>query len=263
MLFAKPGSEFFDSDWVQHGFCVIQKDIPYWNSHDLCLYFDIILVCIGLLIYQSLKGMPIPAMKSADDLMLFNLLGHLGHGIAHGFIAQKYRGVQHEDGDVFNGSEHISFIQKFLQSDDQERMKMEIMKHMAVSLGFWFALLKGIMPNITMMKLSITTIAVYIGGLFVKDVLGFAYVQAVLAVAFTTTQLILPREKKEFFYAVSAVGSFFLSIIPWIESTACQSIAAKMGGHLMYDVAIPIMVIVTYCASWRHYSGMKVKEKAI
>eukprot|EP00553_Chaetoceros_curvisetus_P000632 CAMPEP_0204621600 /NCGR_PEP_ID=MMETSP0717-20131115/7253_1 /ASSEMBLY_ACC=CAM_ASM_000666 /TAXON_ID=230516 /ORGANISM="Chaetoceros curvisetus" /LENGTH=270 /DNA_ID=CAMNT_0051636043 /DNA_START=104 /DNA_END=916 /DNA_ORIENTATION=+ len=256
MIFAKPGNKFFDSDWIQHGFCVIQKDVPYWNSHDLCLYFDIVLVCFGLLIYKSLKGMPVPAMKSLDEVTLFSLLGHLGHGIIHGFIARNYR----EGGG--EGAQHISSIEKLLQSDDEENMKMKIMKHMAVNLGFWFALLKGILPNLALRKLSITAIVAVIGGLFVKDVLGFAYVQAVITIAFTSTQLVLPREKKEFSYATSAAGPFVLSVIPWIESTACQSIAAKMGGHLIYDVAIPVVIMVSYCASWHHYSGKKMKEKA-
>lgn len=249
MLFAKPGSGIFDSEWVEHGFCVVQKDVPHWNSHDLCLYFDTILVAIGLLIYQSLKGMPNPAMKSADEMMIFNLLGHLGHGIAHGFIATKYRG---DDVD-FAGAQHISHID-MLVGGGEEINQIEIVKHAVIGAGFWFGMLRGIVPTLGMTALTIASVSAYLGRLFVRDILGFAYVQAVIAVAFTSTQLMLPKEKKDFCYAAFAASSLVLSIIPWVESTACQNVAAKVGGHLIYDVSIAVLLIAAYTASWFHYS---------
>ena len=75
ILFAKPdtGSTLFDQEWLEHGFCVINQDIPYMNTHDLCLYVDTVLVALGLLMHRKLKGtIKHQAMKSSDDLLLYN-----------------------------------------------------------------------------------------------------------------------------------------------------------------------------------------------
>mmetsp|Transcript_21391 Transcript_21391/g.46448 ORF Transcript_21391/g.46448 Transcript_21391/m.46448 type:complete len:277 (-) Transcript_21391:196-1026(-) len=251
--FAKPGSAFFDEEWVKHGFCVIQQDIPYWNSHDLCLYFDVILVTVGLLVYGSLRGMPTPEMKYADEMMLFNLLGHLGHGVAHGFIGATFR-----SGD-YVGAQHITGMEQLLAMKEDQ---MKILTHVCIGIFFWVGLLKGVVPKVSTGKVSISAVVVYIGGLFVTDVLGFAYVQAVIAVAFASTQLMLPREEKHFAYAAFALISVPLSIIPWVESTACQDFASKFGGHLIYDMAIPTLLTAAYYFSWRHYSVQKKDKQA-
>lgn len=67
--YAKPGESttIFDKEWLEHGFCVINQDIPYMNSHDLCLYVDTVLVALGLLMHHKLKGkIDHQAMKSSQ-----------------------------------------------------------------------------------------------------------------------------------------------------------------------------------------------------
>jgi hypothetical protein len=253
-LYANPGSKFFDDDWIQHGFCVIQKDIPYFNSHDLCLYFDVLFVSVGLIIYWSLKGMPVNAMKTADEMMLFNLLGHLGHGFAHGFIATNYRS---EDGlrDVTSQS---SVVGRYMNGEEDI---VELVKALCLGLVFWFGLLKGACPKLPLSKIGMLAMFIVYGSLFVRNVLGFAYVQAVITVAFSGTQLMLPEDEKNFVFAANSVAGFVISLIPWVESTLCHRVLAKFGGHLVYDISIPIALIVAYCVSWRHYSSLQKKEK--
>lgn len=257
ILHAKPDAtyEIFDSDWIQHGFCVINRDVPYYSSHDLCLYFDTAIVAFGLLIYHRLKGQP--EMKSADDMMLFNLLGHLGHGIAHGFIAREYRRR-----DDFTGAEHVSMIKNYLQNHEQLSAAVcgEFILYSFVGIGFWCGLLKGVLPKVDMTKLVFVSALVSIVQMFVRDVLAFTYVQAVLTVAFTSTQLVIPREEKGIFYCAFAVASVMLSIVPWLESTACQLFVARLGGHLIYDVSIAVLLIAAYCISWHHYYSAKIAD---
>lgn len=244
---AKPGAGVFDEEWVEHGFCVINKDVPYWNSHDLCLYFDTVLVAIGLLIYNSLKGMQVPVMKNADDYMLFRLLGHLGHGIAHGFIAVKYRE------DNFEGTQNITLMERVQQGDEGGTIHLVVKA--AVGVGFWCGLMKGVAPSLTPKNLvTLSFLAAYCQ-LHVRDTLAFGYVNAVLTVMSAYMQIMLPSEKKEYSYALFSVISLVLSIIPWIEAMACQSVASKFGGHLIFDVTIPVGVTAAYIASYRHYSG--------
>lgn len=213
-----------------------------------------VLVIIGFIVYWSLKGMQVKAMKSADEMMLFNLLGHLGHGLAHGFIAKNYRS---EDGlkDVMSQS---SVLGRYM---DGEEDLGELVKAICLGLVFWFGLLKGACPKLSLSKIGMLAMIVVYGSLFVRNVLGFAYVQAVITVIFSGTQLMLPEDEKNFVFAANAAAGFFISLIPWVESTSCQRILAKFGGHLVYDISIPIALIVAYCASWRHFSVLHKKEK--
>ena len=249
--FAKPmsdgGSNIFDQEWLEHGFCVINQDIPYMNSHDLCLYVDTVLVALGLLMHHKLKGkIDHQAMKSSDDLLLFNMLGHLGHGIAHGFIGAEFR----KEG--FEGAQHGTYMERAERGDEGSMIEMMIK---AIALfGFWCGLLKGVAPSLPMKQLMLLSLLVGYVHLHVPSILIFGYVNAVLTVLNTYVQLNLPSEMKEYSYVAYSLVSLVLSIIPWIEATACQSIASKLGGHLIFDVAIPIGVMVAYLSSFRHYS---------
>jgi hypothetical protein len=244
LLYAKPGDDtLFEKDWIENGFCVVNKTVPFWNSHDLCLYFDTILVLIGFFMYNQMKG--IPMNEAADQLFIFNILGHLGHGIAHGFIATKYR-----TGAFMDDLKYSTRIEQYSVAIDIT----EFCKTTAIGLGFWFALLKGIMPKVKWTVIAVTTVLVQFGSLFVRQNLGFAYVQAVLAIGFTSTQLTLSKLEKNYTYAVFAAASLPLSIIPWIESMGCHTeLVKKLGGHLMYDIAIPILLFAAYATSCNHY----------
>jgi hypothetical protein len=248
VLFAKPGSQIFDEQWVEDGFCVINKDIPYWSTHDLCLYCDILLVIVGWGIYERLRDSG-PEMKSMDDLMRFNLLGHLGHGAAHGFIAyQLYRAPgSHEQ---IQGTSNT--LEKFLQMD-----MMLLVPGIWLFLAFWFGLLKGAMPKASNKTIAVLTVLVSTGQLFVKEIFAFGYVQAILAVAFTCTQLRLPAKDKNFSYFANSTTSLAISLVPWVECLACQSVASKLGGHLIFDVSIPIFLGGSYVASWLHCDQKK------
>ena len=162
-----------------------------------------------------------------------NLLGHLGHGFIHGYIGAKYRSGETLGVESNTGMERMM---KLLHDDNS----VEICKRVLILLGFWFGLLLGVMPKVPKARVAILAIVVYISGeMFVTYVLVFAYVQAVSGVAFASTQLSLSRDEKDYVYAAFALVSIPVSIIPWIESTACQRVASKLGGHLMYDVSIP------------------------
>ena len=175
--YAKPlgGSNIFDQEWLEHGFCVINQDIPYMNSHDLCLYVDTVLVALGLLMHHKLKGnIDHQAMKSSDDLLLFNMLGHLGHGIAHGFIGAEFR----KEG--FEGAQHGTYMERAERGDEGSMIEMMIK---AIALfGFWCGLLKGVAPSLSTKQLMLLSLLVGYVHLHVPSILIFGYVNAVLTV---------------------------------------------------------------------------------
>ena len=92
--------------------------------------------------------------------------------------------------------------------------------------------------------------------------LGFAYVQVVIAVVFALTQLTLTKEEKDFAYAVFTAAFVPLSMIPWIGNTLCQDLAPKFGGHLMYNVIISILITAAYYFSWGHYLAQNRYKEA-
>lgn len=256
ILFAKPGSEIFDEQWVEDGFCIVNKEIPYWTSHDLCLYLDVVLVLIGWRIYSRLSGSS-PEMKAMDDLMKFNLMGHLGHGAAHGFIAYHlYRTPSDRTDEMAAGSRNT--LENFLQVDT-----MLLIPGIWLFLAFWFGLLRGVIPKGSNRTIALLTVLVSTGQLFVKEVFSFGYVQAVLAIAFTISQVGLPAKEKEFSYLATSTASVAVSLVPWVEALACQSLASKLGGHLIYDASIPICLGGSYVASWLHYSKGNKRRKQL
>merc|ERR1719266_2175012 len=82
-------TSIFDPLWKTDGFCVSNKDVPYWNSHDLCLYVDTVLaVVLGVLYYILHKT---PGMEIANDYTFFNIPAILAHGLGHGGIGKAIR----------------------------------------------------------------------------------------------------------------------------------------------------------------------------
>jgi hypothetical protein len=247
VFYATPESTFFDEEWVRHGFCISNPEVPYWNSHDLCLYSDTILVAIGLIIYYKCKGMPEQEMKDMDHYLISNMLAHLGHGLGHGVFGAKYR--QGDSGSRAE-SEHISMIDKYMQEVDI----MGLASYMGLSLVFYFFTLKGVGNFKNRTELLLVSIMACLGSLYVKDVLLFTYVQAVIFVTISWAAFSLPSErKKSVSYCSLAGGSAIITIIPWIESTACQNFAVKLGGHLIYDTTIALGVITNYCLAYHRY----------
>lgn len=246
LVYAEPGSKIFDEQWVQDGFCVINKDVPYFSSHDMCFYADFLLVLVGFRVHQNLKD-SCAEMKLMDDLMKFNLLGHLGHGIAHGVIAWVLyrRGAA----DSESSTTSSNAMQQFTNMDTWQRLPL-----LVILFFFWCGLLKGAMPKSSNTTVALFSLPAVLGQLIVKEVFSFGYVQAVLSVAFTYTQLNLTSDLKNYGYLANSIAFVAVSLVPWVECMACQSFASKLGGHLIYDVSIPLSLGTSYVASWYHFN---------
>ena len=86
-----------------------------------------------------------------------------------------------------------------------------------------------------------------------------------LTMAAASEKLNDSKIEKKFDYCALSVASMAISLVPWIESMACESVASKFGGHLMYDLSIPIFFMVAYVTSWihlnKHSNGIKTQNK--
>ena len=147
------------------------------------------------------------------------------------------------------GEKTSSIAEKYL-----EMGMMELTMNVLVGLAFWFVMLKAIMYKTSNSSIALASIPAFAGIIFLRTNMTLGYVQAVIAMAATSEKLNDSKVEKNFDYCALSVASMAISLVPWIESMACESVASKFGGHLMYDLSIPIFFMVAYVTSWMHFN---------
>jgi len=231
-------SEIFDPMWQLDGFCVANKDIPYWNSHDLCLYFDTIASIVLGILFLFLKDSA--GMEKVDKFLEQNIFGIFAHGVGHGYLSKGIR-----DGQFLSEESTLTS----LQGNDI----IQYISTFSALMFFCFFMLKTAMPEAPNQRVLFVSIIFFLGLLNVNSKFSFTYVQTVLFLAYSLSQLWKPnKEKKEFTYPFSALALgipiFFMGLL---ESTSCSRAAVdKIGGHLIYDGTIPVTVFIFYVVCW-------------
>lgn len=241
VIFFKNSTSIFDATWAKDGFCVSNATIPYWTSHDLCLYADIVGAAICGLSYLLLHKKE--GMEKANGFVYHNLLGILFHGFAHGMVGAAMRGEKY--------SQEVSSDQPYLFSLLENESWMIVIQKVLLSdtVGFWLFwifLLKAAMKDTGFVGIIPLSFLSYIGSLGVRPSFGFTYTQTVLLIAFAVNQLNLPKHDKGFEYVVYGLFSLPVGLIGWAESTICSSTIIHYGGHLLYDAYIPLSMLSFY-----------------
>jgi len=231
----------FDATWVPEGFCVSNREVPYWNSHDMCMYFDTVGSIIAGLCYLALKDTP--GMGPANELVKFNVFGIFAHGLAHGAFGKAIRDNVVPE----NPSALIEDLLREYQEGNFE-MLFGVVKYMLVLVIFWVGLLKASMPQSSVSKVVVPLALVStILNMVVPPQFGFTFVQTVLLFAFSLNQLMRPTHEKTIEYArYPMYVGVPLSFISWLESTQCENFVIHYGGHLLYDAWVPISMITFY-----------------
>jgi len=238
LRFADPSNDnsnsMFDEQWKSQGFCVMNLEEPYCNSHGLCLYADT-LASVGVAaLYLALHKSP--GMEKINPMMKWQSLSVLTHGIAHGVISYHLRQAR-EQGKV----------NLWEQANDNPN---NLYSKVFVGLVFWFPMIKSFLDHLSSGAVfGMSLLVTWVGHLFVPDLFGFMYVQTVIGIMFGFQQL-LQKDKNHFAYMIFPVITFPLSIIPWFESMACSSWFMKYGGHVLYDVSIPLSLCAAYLLCW-------------
>mmetsp|Transcript_23742 Transcript_23742/g.51307 ORF Transcript_23742/g.51307 Transcript_23742/m.51307 type:complete len:334 (-) Transcript_23742:93-1094(-) len=249
--FTQPGKRgVLDNEWKEDGFCIHNKEVPYWSSFDTCLYVDVFFSAVLGILYW--KWRESPGMKAPSKNILMIIMGTLGHGIAHGVEAIKFRDGRYEEEKALEDVETPSF--SFL---------------VLFWAFFWFPLLKATMGNINSFKVAMIAVAVnwgpgFAGGL--KKELGFPYVQTVINVAFHLSQLALSsKEKQQREYMMLSLVNLIPCLVSWNEALFCSSYFKSAGGHVWYDASIIISYIVFYVDGYRVSSTqlLGTKQKTV
>jgi len=237
VYYTQPGrSGVLDETWKGDGFCIHNKNVPYWSSFDTCLYVDTVFSALLGVLY--LKWKDAPGMKSASAMVPYVILGTLGHGFAHGAMATKFRDGGDGDAASADNDEGAG-----LATD-----RPELWKIVGFAALFWFPLLKASLMSVSSAKVALLSAVVTYGSLWIRDVYGFAYVNTVLSIAFHLSQLLLDREEKQNRQYLTL--PLFVAIPPlltaWNEALFCDAYFKTAGGHVLYDASIILCFIAYY-----------------
>jgi hypothetical protein len=235
---------FFDAQWKEQGFCIAAPDVPYWTSHDLCLYVDTVAALLLGLAYYALHSAT--GMESANAIVFPGIPGVFAHGLGHGALAAAMRSMTKEDIAAKSSFELLS-----------GKTTAEAVAMLLPFVIFWLCLLKASMPNVRMYVVAGLSAVALIGNLIVAQNLGFTYVQTILLLCFSGNQLLTVPSKKDFAYAMYPVlVSLPLSLVGWMESTQCQAfVRERMFGHVVYDAFIPFGMMTFYLLCYIQATG--------
>lgn len=236
MFYQLPNKEIFDSNWLKNGFCVSNEETLWLNSHILSFYANTALsAMIAYLCFVQPKDVPL----LQKEILKGAIVGVLGHGLGHLYIgAVNPNGV-----DI-----------RFQQSED--------LMPTAINFFSLIAIFKGSMPFASMQKLAFHALIVIIGFTIfdIEPKLTFIYAQAAIIISITTHALSLPTEHKNTAtFMLIPFLNFPVLVVGIMESTACESFLASLGGHAVYDSVIAFAFIMVELFS-NHLQVPKVKS---
>jgi len=253
-----PNDKLLDPVWKQHGFCITAPDEAFWTSHDVCLYVDVAAAAVLGGVYLLLRKTP--GLELANELMLANLPGLIGHGIGHGSVAASGRA---ERDDSFKaGQNYTANSLKIDVSTGWELIRNSpdlstVFWQYAFLVIFWMGLLKS-----TFSKSSVSTVAlimlpiIAIQLLLVTGNYGFTYVQTVLMICFSLKELAQRplAEKENVSYPLFAtIVTLPVSFVGWMETTQCTNFVKDfLYGHVVYDAYIPLSILIWYVLCYAH-----------
>ena len=222
MLYQLPSPEYFDDDWIRHGFCVSNADTTWFNSHSLSFYADVVLaLCIARLFANQPKSAP-PLQAAMLSGAIF---GVFGHGLGHLYLGTN--------------------VQRMDLRFRPEDIPTSVASILVTVMAFW-AIFQGTMPLSSRSRLAMTAV-VATAGFTILDIapkLNFVYAQAAIYISNSLHMLTLSsQDKSAATYALYPYFQLPVLLVGVLESTACQGFLQPLGGHVLFDSAIGIVTI--------------------
>jgi len=253
--------EIFDPAWRRDGFCVANLDVPYWTSHDLCLYFDVLAAAILAAVYVAINGWgrkagkSPPGLETANDLIKKHIPGIVAHGIGHGMIGLDIRNRPDRYGPDNEYGMYTSY-ESLMEHSGEGILSAGTIRELLPAAVFWWFLVKSSCGYSLDSSKVAAVVAVGMSiQMFVPRMYAFTYVQTFLMAAFALDQTMRPRaEKDSLAYALyPVVVSVPVTLMGWAESTMCtRFVRDNLYGHLAYDANIPVSMLVWYLACYFH-----------
>lgn len=251
-------ANFFDSDWKYNGFCITNKTVPYWNSHDVCLYVDVILAGVLGLLYLAWRKTP--GMDFANGYIPTNIIGIIAHGFGHGQVGRVMR-ENNFDVQATMATGNMGMLERALESGWPTVIFQE-----AGSMFFWIGLLYASMKDSSHTLICLVAVLARIGQVYMPTHLAFTYVQTVLMIAFSLNQRNLSKETKNSLAYASypLIVGLPTTLIGWMESTQCTNFVEDyFYGHVVYDGYIALSLIGWYTYQYVQAKSSNNKVKAL
>lgn len=229
-LYGSPEYSLFDSLWLQDGFCVSYKEIPYWNSHDLCLYGDVFFALLHGFVFMMTKNEP--GMESCNEYQKYTPFAIFAHGLGHGALAAAMRD---KPLDNISGLKH------------SERLNSQ--EYFVPYCVFWIFLMRAAMPKSSKFTIVISSIFAFAIQTRLDVKYDFTFVQTVL-ICCNGIDNLGSQSKKDFEYALFALMNAPIPLIGLVESLACSNTLFPYGGHIFYDYYIAISAIAFQLICW-------------
>lgn len=276
-----------DPVWKEHGFCITHPEIPFWSSHDVCLYVDVLAALLLYGVYRVL-GRPnettttTSSMKMTNQALLNGLPGIVGHGIAHASIAavirrqSNSRAAEANDGaswlnattmmkeSVSSSSSSSSFATETSWQVWRHLNGPQALTQLLVSILFWWGMFYSILPQAKRTMMGVMIAATIYIQLYVPNQLGFTYVQSVIVAVAALKELSkTPAEKNQFSYALAPVViAIPVTLVSWMESTHCSAFVRDyLYGHVVYDVSIPLTTLIWYVLCYYYDATITTKRQ--
>lgn len=219
----------FDESYTSDGFCVSNKKMPILlQTHSLCFYFDTLFSCALYYLINNVTVNKDPDKNKEILLPVKNQIpGLFLHGLGH--LAMPYLIDTSQN---FNGT---------LKGIDNNFGKFVTI---CITSGFWYFMMKSInssgnLPHWKIHSAVNAILALYI----VPTLFNFTHTQTSIIVTLTTSNL-LKKNKDVYYDLASTIIGLPTAIMPWIEGMYCDNFAVWYGGHLIYDITLPISCII-------------------
>lgn len=218
--------ESFGVNWAADGFCLSFKTTLY-HTHLLCLYCDTILAIVLYFISNKIKDRP--ELQAVHR----NVVSVFFHGAAHGFLWWR--------GGVSGTAADRSLIGYL------------------VLMGFYFSFTHLMTRSPLWLSVLQTVLHTYVTTI-IPEILVFGYVNAVIV--FNLNIAALMSEDRDIFYFLEAVViGIPITLATYLEPLLCDNFLINWGGHIIFDLSIPLGVIMYYFVASSLPTRCELKKK--
>eukprot|EP00929_Paragymnodinium_shiwhaense_P042260 TRINITY_DN21890_c0_g1_i3.p1 TRINITY_DN21890_c0_g1~~TRINITY_DN21890_c0_g1_i3.p1 ORF type:complete len:326 (-),score=25.45 TRINITY_DN21890_c0_g1_i3:156-1133(-) len=232
------------ASWFAEGFCISRfrtTSSYHFSSHTLCFLLDVV---VG--VWLTKANVDVACRCSTPPLMLavavsiFTVLHGWGHLIIGHVLPLEFQ-------DAFNVPTDYPFSRFICQFTGMG---------MFLSMGPYVGYLHGVRSPVCVLLHILTTLG-YV--MFVPVQLAFTVVQLLLNLWICTPRVLWLTDFNDKSVVarridgggiVISVGMLLLMPVVFVEMLACDSYAAALGGHVLYDASVCMMALVYSVSLW-------------
>ena len=236
--------------YQKQGFCIANTDkTVFVQSHFLAFYGDVICVAI-LWLYLKYYRKSIIASQNSSSNNNNNKSSHNSKLLLADYIQGQFLGI------IMHGVAHADYGYHRKPDEELFLTPMETYDTLSGKLSycgglllFWWFILKGITLQISAPSLLMVCVLIqYVFFCYIPGRFGFVFVQTVIYVFAGSTSILYADSDSLFqsdsrLYSAVALARLVNGAMGWIEATQCDTFFKRIGGHVWYDVMIPLSLV--------------------